>query len=151
MTVHNFDKNEMRQCIHTVYQSSDMKRERMNIDIIEDAKTRWLVTRIQYKLNIAYDKALVISQHNYEVQVKLWEIVVNKIFEDRVKNPRVFIQDMYDIVIPKDKQFRLTYQNSNRDEIIRFREELKKLHFNVTGKNNIMSGNVYRSLIDNML
>ena len=128
-----------------------MKRERMNIDIIEDAKTRWLVTRIQYKLNIAYDMALIISQHNYEVQVKLWEIVVNKIFEDRVKNPRVFIQDMYDIVIPKDKQFRLTYQNSNRDEIIRFREELKKLHFNVTGKNNIMSGNVYRSLIDNML
>jgi hypothetical protein len=58
---------------------------------------------------------------------------------------------MYNIVIPKDKQFRLTYQNSNRDEIIRFREELKKLHFNVTGKNYMMSGNVKKSLIDNML
>ena len=58
---------------------------------------------------------------------------------------------MYNIVIPKDKQFRLTYQNSNRDEIIRFREELKKLHFNVTGKNNMMSGNMKKSLIDNML
>jgi hypothetical protein len=58
---------------------------------------------------------------------------------------------MYNIVIPKEKQFRLTYQNSNRDEIIRFREELKKLHSNVTGKNNTISGNVKKSLIDNML
>lgn len=46
MAVHNFNSDEMRGCIHQVYEDMDESKEKMKKDIVEDAKTRWLVSRI---------------------------------------------------------------------------------------------------------
>jgi hypothetical protein len=67
MTVHNFDKNEMRECIHSVYEDMDNNKEKMKENIIDDAKTRWLVSKISEKLEMVYEYAFRVTQRNEDV------------------------------------------------------------------------------------
>jgi hypothetical protein len=79
ITVHNFYPGEMRSLIYALYEDIEVSRENKKKSIIEDGKTAWLVNRIKYKLPLYFELAKKVTQKTEELQVKLWDIVIDNI------------------------------------------------------------------------
>jgi hypothetical protein len=90
----------MRSVIIGVYDDIDFTKEKIRKDIIEDAKTIWLINRINEKLPPYYELAMKVTQKTEELQLKLWNIVVDNIAKDLIIDPKAYITDLYNIVIP---------------------------------------------------
>jgi hypothetical protein len=51
----------MKSVIHAVYEDIEVSRDKIKSNIIEDAKTTWLINRIKYKLPIYYELAMKVT------------------------------------------------------------------------------------------
>lgn len=98
---------EMHHCMKLIYHEAENavwdRRKRQ----VENYKISWLIRRIEEKLLDYAKKAHEMTHRSEWLQKSLWNRIKKAISKDRIENPRDFINEFYDMIVPIKRQAKL--------------------------------------------
>ena len=91
----------------SIFNEEEMSLNQRQLKMIEQGKMVWLVQQIAKKLEKYCLKTFDLTHRLEYMQRNLWNKVQKYISEDKVKNPKEYINRINEMIMPHDQAVRL--------------------------------------------
>lgn len=107
LAINDLTFDDLKKCMMEIYYEEENFEKRRRHHVIENYKINWLISRIEYKLHMYAEQAQKLAHQIEYMQKSLWGRIKTAISFNRIENPKPFIEEFYNIVVPAKTQFKI--------------------------------------------